>query len=100
MENADDSILGRDVSVSLGFVMPSAASLPGVQICSHDTVRWAVEGLQKDHVEYTHVERAPVTTDDSVYIGGRVVIPKRCAHRGAMCDWSVAVAAGVLATVT
>lgn len=48
----------------------------GVQIYTHDTVRWAIEGLEKDHVEYSHVDRAPVTIGDKVYIGANAVILK------------------------
>jgi len=48
----------------------------GVHIYTHDSVRWAIEGLKKDHVRYSHVDRAPVKIGNNVYIGARVVILK------------------------
>lgn len=48
----------------------------GVQIYTHDTVRWSVENLEKDHVNYGHVDRAPVRIGDNVYIGANAVILK------------------------
>ena len=48
----------------------------GAQIYTHDTVRCALEGLKKDHVNYTHVDRAPVTVGNNVYIGANAVIVK------------------------
>lgn len=48
----------------------------GVQIYTHDTVRWALEGLRKDHIDYSHVDRACVTIGDNVYIGANAIILK------------------------
>jgi len=48
----------------------------GAQIYTHDTVRWALEGLPKDHVNYSHVDRASVTIGNNVYIGANAVILK------------------------
>jgi len=48
----------------------------GVHIYTHDTVRWAIEGLKKDHIRYSHVDRAPVKIGNNVYIGANGVILK------------------------
>jgi acetyltransferase-like isoleucine patch superfamily enzyme len=48
----------------------------GVHIYTHDSVRWAIQGLEKDHENYTHVDRAPVKIGNNVYIGANAVICK------------------------
>jgi acetyltransferase-like isoleucine patch superfamily enzyme len=48
----------------------------GVQIYTHDTVRWTIENLRKDHVNYSHVDRAPVKIGENVYVGANAVILK------------------------
>jgi len=48
----------------------------GVHIYTHDTVRWATQGLEKDHENYTHVDRAPVRIGNNVYIGANTVVCK------------------------
>jgi acetyltransferase-like isoleucine patch superfamily enzyme len=57
--------IGRQCSIS-----------SGVQIYTHDSVRWSLENLEKDRVNYTHVDRAPVTIGDYVYIGANVIVTK------------------------
>lgn len=48
----------------------------GVHIYTHDSVRWSLEGLAKDRVKYSHIDRAPVSIGDNVYIGANAVILK------------------------
>jgi acetyltransferase-like isoleucine patch superfamily enzyme len=48
----------------------------GVQIYTHDSVRWTLDGLEKDHDNYTHIDRAAVTIGDNVYIGANAVVTK------------------------
>ena len=48
----------------------------GVQIYTHDSIRWALLGLEKDHEHYTHVDRKPVKIEDHVYIGAGAIILK------------------------
>lgn len=48
----------------------------GVQIYTHDSVRWSLEGLKKDRLNYSHIDRTPVTIGDGVYIGANAVIVK------------------------
>jgi len=48
----------------------------GVQIYTHDSVRWTLDGLEKDHDNYTHIDRASVTIGDNVYIGANAVVTK------------------------
>jgi len=80
--------IGRDTWIgyftlldgSGGLTIGSHCSISsGVQIYTHDTVRWAVEGLSKDHINYSHVDRAPVSIGDNVYIGANAIILKGVA---------------------
>jgi acetyltransferase-like isoleucine patch superfamily enzyme len=48
----------------------------GVQIYTHDTTRWSIEGLEKDIENYTHVDRAPVRIGDNVYVGANAIVLK------------------------
>mgnify|MGYP006269235355 CR=1 FL=1 len=57
--------IGRNCSIS-----------SGVQIYTHDSVRWSLEGLKKDRIRYTHIDRAPVRIGNNVYIGANAVIVK------------------------
>lgn len=48
----------------------------GVHIYTHDSVRWSIQGLPKDKTNYSHIDRAPVTIGDNVYIGANSIITK------------------------
>ena len=48
----------------------------GAQIYTHDTVRWTMENLPKDHINYSHADRAPVKIGDNVYIGANAIVLK------------------------
>lgn len=48
----------------------------GVQIYTHDSMRWSLEDLEKDHVNYSHVDRAPVRIGNNVYVGANAVVLK------------------------
>lgn len=48
----------------------------GVHIYTHDAVRWAVLGLEKDPGRRSHVDRAPVKIGDNVFIGANSVVLK------------------------
>lgn len=65
LDGSGDLSIGRHCSIA-----------SGVQIYTHDTVRWAVGDLQKDHINYSHVDRAPVSIGDNVYIGANAVVLK------------------------
>jgi len=45
----------------------------GVHIYTHDSIRWATKNLIKDG---KHIDRAPVTIGDNVFIGANSVILK------------------------
>jgi len=57
--------IGRNCSIS-----------SGVQIYTHDSVRWSLEGLKKDRINYSHIDRAPVTIGNNVYVGANAVVVK------------------------
>lgn len=46
----------------------------GVQIYTHDSIRWAVQGLEKDHENWTHVDRSSVAIGDYVFVGAGSII--------------------------
>lgn len=48
----------------------------GVHIYTHDSVRWTVEGLEKDYENYSHIDRAPVCIGDYTYIGANSIVAK------------------------
>lgn len=48
----------------------------GVQIYTHDAIKWALLGLEKDHVNWSHVDRASVKIGDHVFIGAGAIILK------------------------
>jgi acetyltransferase-like isoleucine patch superfamily enzyme len=48
----------------------------GVHIYTHDAVRWAVTGIEKDHEKRSHIDRAPVTIGNNVFIGANSVVLK------------------------
>lgn len=48
----------------------------GVHIYTHDSIRQAHEGLEKDHVNYSHVDRSPVYIGSNVFIGANSTILK------------------------
>lgn len=48
----------------------------GVHIYTHDAVRWSVLGLEKDREGGSHLDRAPVTIGDNVFIGANTVVRK------------------------
>ena len=48
----------------------------GVHIYTHDSVRWAVENLEKNKGTGEHLDTAPVKIGNNVYIGANAVILK------------------------
>lgn len=57
---------------SAGLSIGSGCSIAaGVHIYTHDSVRWATQGLEKDG---KHLDRAPVSIGNHVFIGANSVI--------------------------
>lgn len=46
----------------------------GVHIYTHDAIRWAIENLDKNFQERTHLDYAPVKIGNNVFIGANSIV--------------------------